>query len=192
MYELPFLLSRVLSVVRNLSCKLQRRSSDVLPIHQGHVNHLKKKSSIGGLRESKLFDTLQAITPTNVKKVNQTPLLHCESNLYRPSIWIVVTFLRPAFSATKIQSGQFALQYVLINKPKSFKVTLHTEVHGGGGLELVKPARESASSSPKPSIFFKNAQGILPVHRSLLAIVGRKQTVVGDELFPQKPPDSRL
>ena len=26
----------------------------------------------------------------------------------------------------------------------------HTYIHGGGGLELVKPAREPASSRPKP------------------------------------------
>ena len=32
---------------------------------------------------------------------------------------------------------------------------LNTEVHGGGGLELVKPARELASSHPKPCASLK-------------------------------------
>ena len=38
----------------------------------------------------------------------------------------------------------------------------------------------------------EKAPRILPVRRSLLALVGRKQTVVRDQLLPQKPPRSRL
>ena len=49
---------------------------------------------------------------------------------------------------------------------------------GGGGLELVKPAREPASNRPKPCASLKNAPRILPIHRSLLTLVGRKQSVV--------------
>ena len=63
-------------------------------------------------------------------------------------------------------SGQIMLQSLLISKPKFLKATGHaeirkhckTEVHGGGGLELMKPAREPASSrskfceSPKTSL----------------------------------------
>ena len=55
----------------------------------------------------------------------------------------------------------------------------------------MKPARESASSRPKPCAYLKNSR-ILPVRRSLLALVGRKQTMARDQLFPQKPPGSRL
>ena len=51
----------------------------------------------------------------------------------------------------------------------------------------MKPAHEPASSRPKPCASLKNAPRILPVRRSLLAIVGRKQTVVRGQLFPQKP-----
>ena len=68
----------------------------------------------------------------------------------------------------------------------------NTEVHGGGGLELVKPACEPGCSHPSPCASLKNATEILPVRRPLLALVGRKQTVVRDKLFPQKPLGSRL
>ena len=63
---------------------------------------------------------------------------------------------------------------------------------GGGDLELAKPAHEPASSRSKPCASLKKAPRILPVHRSLSALVGRKQTVVRNKLFPQKPPGSRL
>ena len=38
----------------------------------------------------------------------------------------------------------------------------------------------------------EKAPRILPVRRSLLVLVGRKTTVVKHQLFPQKPPGSRL
>ena len=38
----------------------------------------------------------------------------------------------------------------------------NTEVHGGGGLELVKPAREPASSRPKPCAFLKKPHESCP------------------------------
>ena len=56
----------------------------------------------------------------------------------------------------------------------------------------MKSAREPASSRPKPRASLNDAAGILPVHRSLLALVGRKQTMIKDQLFPQKPPSSRV
>ena len=56
----------------------------------------------------------------------------------------------------------------------------------------MKVARESASSRPKPCASLKNAPGIFPVRHFLLALVGRKQTVVRDQLFPRKSPGSRL
>ena len=61
-----------------------------------------------------------------------------------------------------------------------------------GLMLLMKPARAQASSRPKPCASLKNAQQILPVLRSFLALVGRKHTVVRDQLFPQKPPGSCL
>ena len=42
------------------------------------------------------------------------------------------------------------------------KENRNTEVHGGGGLELVKPAREPASSRPKPYAFLKKPHESCP------------------------------
>ena len=46
--------------------KLQRRLSDVLPIHQKVIKKVTQKVflAIGGLHEDKLCDTLQAMAPT--------------------------------------------------------------------------------------------------------------------------------
>ena len=55
-----------------------------------------------------------------------------------------------------------------------------SEVHGDGSLELGKLACEPASSRPKSCESLKNTAGILSVHRSLLALVGREQAMVRD------------
>ena len=55
------------------------------------------------------------------------------------------------------------------------KENCHIEVHGGEGLELVKPAREPAFSRSKSCASLKNAPGILSVRRSLLALIGRNR-----------------
>ena len=62
---------------------------------------------------------------------------------------------------------------------------------GGEDLELVKPAREPASSRSKPCASLKKSHDLA---RSplLTALVGRKITVVRHQHFPQKPPGSRL
>ena len=62
--------------------------------------------------------------------------------------------------------------------------TCSTEVHGGGGLELAKVACEPVSSRPKPCASLKNAPEILPVRRSLLALVHKSA-------FPSEPPPVR-
>ena len=46
----------------------------------------------------------------------------------------------------------------------------------------MKSAREPASSRPKPCASLNSAPRILPVRRSLLALVGRRQTVFRDQL----------
>ena len=55
----------------------------------------------------------------------------------------------------------------------------------------MKPAREPASRRPKPCALLKNPTNIA---RSplLVALLGRKMTVVKHQLFPQKPPGSSL
>ena len=72
---------------------------------------------------------------------------------------------------------------------QKIKESCTIKVHRGGALELVKPARESASSHPKPCTFLKNVPGVFPVRRSLLALVEQK-TVVRDHISTQKPPGS--
>ena len=73
---------------------------------------------------------------------------------------IVVAYPRPAFSATK------RTNHALINFDQQVRVSQgytwyinkkngNTEVHCGGGLELVKPAREPASNRPKPCALLK-------------------------------------
>ena len=55
----------------------------------------------------------------------------------------------------------------------------------------MKPAREPASSRPKPCASLKRPHESCrsPLH---VALVGRKMTAVRDQLFPQKPPGSRF
>ena len=105
------------------------------------------------------------MAPTNIKTVHQTSLLHIESSLDRLGL------LSPTHDQrSQQQSGQITLQPVLINKSKFLKATnrteirkiRNTEVHGGGGLELVKPAREPASSRPKPCASLKKPHEFCP------------------------------
>ena len=78
--------------------------------------------ALEGLREDKLCDTLQAMAPTNVKTVNETCLLHIESNLDRLGL------LSPTDGQRSQQKNvEIALQSVLINKPKFLKAAQHTE-----------------------------------------------------------------
>ena len=105
------------------------------------------------------------MAPTNVKTVHQTSLLHLESSLDRLGL------LPPTHDQrSQQQSGQNTLQPVLIKQVQvpqghtSYKnqKNWNTEVHGGGGLELVKPAREPASSRPKPRASLKTPHESCP------------------------------
>ena len=104
------------------------------------------------------------------------------SNLLTPyrkqprSTRIVVAYTRPAFSATK------RINYAPISYDQQAQVSQgptssrnkkkgNIEVHDGGGIGLLKPAREPASSRPKLYASLKKAPRIFPVHRSLLALV---------------------
>ena len=86
------------------------------------------------------------------------------------------------------QQAQVSLGYTLYRK----KENRNTGVHSGGGLELVKPAREPASSRPIPSASLKSPTNI--ARSSLLVGPRRKKTDRGQRsyIFPQKPPGSRL
>ena len=56
----------------------------------------------------------------------------------------------------------------------------------------MKPAREPASSRPKPCASLKKPHESCPFAAPCVALVGRKITVVRDQLFPQKHPGSRF
>ena len=97
-------------------------------------------------------------------------------------------FLKATRHEYVISSG-----FCLENRQKyRSKENCNTKVHGAGGLEPVKLARDSAPSCQKLCASRTNASEISPVCRSLLALVGRKQTVVRDKLIPQKLPTLRL
>ena len=102
---------------------------------------------------------------------------------------IVVAYPRPAFSATKRTNHaliSFDQQAQAFQGHTSFRdnENCDTEAHGRGGLDLAKSAREPASSRPKPCQSLENAPGILPVRRSLLALVRSKHTMVRGQLSP--------
>ena len=115
---------------------------------------------------TKSYATLQAMALTNNKTVHQTSFTP-----YREqprSTRIVVAYPRPAFSAAN-RTNSF--QPVLINNSKFLKATHRTKVRKveiprsmvrGGGLELVKPAREPASSRPKPCASLKKPHESCP------------------------------
>ena len=97
-------------------------------------------------------------------------------------------FLKATRHECVISSG-----YRLENRQKCRSTgNCNTEVHGAGGLEPVKLPRDSTSSRPKPCASRTNAPDFSPVRHSLLAPAGKKQTVVRDQLIPQKLPPLRL
>ena len=119
----------------------------------------KRFLALGGLHQDKLCDILQAMAPTNVETVYQNFLFHIESNLDR------LGMLSPSHGQrSQQQSRQIILQSVLMNKPKFLKTTHYTEIRKiemqrsmvvEGGLGVMKPAREPASSRPKPCASLK-------------------------------------
>ena len=67
--------------------------------------------------------------------------------------------------ADKLRSNQFWSTKVQVSQGHTWyknKGNWNTEVHGGGGLELVKPAREPASSRPKSCAFLKKPHESCP------------------------------
>ena len=72
---------------------------------------------------TKSYAALQAMTPTNIKTVHQTSLLHIESNLDR------LGMLSPTHDQRSQQKNEkITLQSVLINKSKFLKATHCTEI----------------------------------------------------------------
>ena len=115
---------------------------------------------------------------------------------------------RPAFSSTKRTNYapiSFDLQVQVSQGRTSYKKNenYNTRIHGGGGLQLVKPAHEPASSHSKIWASLKKPHEPCPFaapcgprrkekYRSQTSRRGRKTTVVRRHVFPQKPLGSRL
>ena len=121
---------------------------------------------IGVQIATKSYATLQAMAPTNIKMVHQTSLLHIESSLDRLGLlspthdrWVVSATNRTNYAPTSFDQRNQVSQGDTSYKYKENGIT---EVHGGGGLELVKPAREPASSRPKPCASCKNPHEACP------------------------------
>ena len=99
------------------------------------------------------------MAPTNIKTVYQTSLLHIESSLDPLGL------LSPTHNQrSQQQTGQITFQTVLINKSKFLKATHQTKMRKieiprsmvvEALIELVKLAREPASSRPKPCASLK-------------------------------------
>ena len=90
----------------------------------GHIMVTTRYSDQQGSKSrQKSYATLQAIAPTNIKTVHQTRLVHIESNLDRLGLFSPTHDQR-----SQQQSGQIALQPVLINKSKFLKATHCTKV----------------------------------------------------------------
>ena len=115
------------------------------------------------------YATLQAMAPTNVKTVHQTSLHHIESNLDRLGL------LSPTHDQhSQQQTGQIALQPVLINKSKFVKATHCTKIGKlkYRGLWWWKPwageAGARASIQPSKALCIpEKAPRIFPVRRSV-------------------------
>ena len=113
---------------------------------------------------TKSHATLQAMTPTNIKTVHRTSLLHIESSLDRLELFSPTHDQR-----SQQQSGQITLHSVLINKSKFLKVTHRTKIR-----KIVIPRsmvaealswrsrREPASSRPKPQASLKHPHESCP------------------------------
>ena len=149
----------------------------MLSVHQSHQKCLKK------------FPSCRRVTRKQVRRcLTRNSTDQCQissSNLltpYReqpPSTQIVVAYPRLALPETKRTNyapTRFFGQQAQVSQGlvMQIKKSCRTKVYGGGDLELVKIARESASSRPKLCGSYKNAPKILPVHCSVLALVGRR------------------
>ena len=163
----------------------------MLPIHKSHQKCLQSFSSSRRVARRQVMRHLTSNGTDQCQNGSSNLLTPYRERLR--STRVVVAYPRSAFSATKRSN------YAQISFDQQAQVSqghtscrnmgnCSTEVHGGGVLELVKPA-QPASSRPKPCAFWKIPQESF---RSLLVFVGKKQAMVRNQLVPQKSPASRL
>ena len=162
----------------------------MLPIYKVIKNVQNVFLAIGGLHKKKVM--------RHFTRYGTGQCQNSSSNLLTPyreqprSTRIVVACIWQVFSATNSTHHSpttFDRQAQVSHGRTS---SCRHRVHGGGCLEPVKLAREPASCRPKPCAFLKNAPKILSVRRFLLALVGKKPTMVRNSFPLRIPPGSRL
>ena len=156
-------------------CRMCRLSTKVIK------NHSKRFSSPRCRRVTRR-QVMRRFTSNGTDQCQNGASKFLTPHLEKPrSTRIVVAYPRPAFSATN-QTNHAPIsfdQQAHASQGRAAcrnKKNCNTEVYGSGGLELIEPAREPASSRQKPRASLINAPRILPFRRSLLALVWRKQT----------------
>ena len=103
---------------RPIKCQSRLWSQRGTKVNGSHHGAIPLLRPTGIQIAKKRYATLQAMAPTNIKMINQTSLLHIESNLDRLGL------LSPTHDQrSQQQSGQITLQPVLINKSKFLKAT---------------------------------------------------------------------
>ena len=181
---------------RPIKCQSRLWSQRGTKVNESHHGDNPPLRPTGIQIATKIYTTLQVMAPTDVKTVHQASLLHIESRLDRLGL-LWPTYPRPAFSVTNRTNyapTSFDQQVPVSQGHTSYKnkENWNTEVHGSGGLELVKPAHEPASSRPKPCASLKKPHESFARSPLLVALVGRQMTVVRHQLFSRKPPGTRL
>ena len=164
---------------RSIKCQFSlwsQRGTKVNGSHHG-ANPLLRPTGIQIATKS--YATLQAMAPANIEMVHQTLFTPYREQLR--STRIVVAYPRPAFSATKRTNyapTSFDQQVQVSQGHTSFKnkENRNTEVHGGGGLKLVKPAREPVSSRSKPCASLKKPHESCPFAAPCGPRRGKKKT----------------
>ena len=151
---------------RPIKCQYRLWSQRCAKVNGSHHGDNPLLRPTGIQLATKSYAALQAMAPTNIKTVHQTSLLHIESNLDRLGIMLSPTHDQRSQQKSGKNAPTSFDQQVQVSQGHTLyrnKKNWNTEVHGGGGLELVKPAREPASSRPKPSASLKNPHESCPL-----------------------------
>ena len=151
---------------RPIKCQSRLWSQTCTKVNESHHGDNSLLRPTGIQIVTKSYATLQTMASTNIKMVHQTTLLHIESSLDRLGL-LSPTHDQRVVSATKRTNyapTSFDQQVQISQGHTSYKgkENGNTEVHGGEGLELVKLAREPASSRPKPCASLKKPHESCP------------------------------
>ena len=170
----------MLSVFQNLSYKLHRKDCRMsCPSNNVIKSDAKRFLALGGLHEDKLCDTLQAMATTTMsKRFTKSPYSILRATPIDSDCCRLPTASVLSTKADKSRFNQFYQQAPMFLKDSHYAEMRKNEIPRSmvvEAFEVVKPAREPASNCPKPYASLKNSPRILPVRRSLLALVGRNR-----------------